>query len=193
MKKLLTTIGFCLTLVACGGSSTETSRLPKGNENAAVVVWEFADLQCPACRGAHSQISQPLVEKYGNNIAFHHMHFPLRSIHRYALDAAEASECAADQGQFWEFVDIAFANQDALSTDALTSWAKELGLDMTTFSSCLRSHEKRDAVLADYEKGREIGVQSTPSFFVNGQRVETGFDTISAAIDAELDRLTQQL
>ena len=193
MKKLYTLASLCLALTACGGGSTETARTPKGNPNAAVVVLEFADLQCPACRGAHQQISKPLVEKYGNDIAFHHMHFPLRSIHRYALDASEASECAADQGKFWEYVDLAFTNQDDLSTDALRTWAEELSLDMTAYDSCMKSHTKRNTVLADYEKGREMGVSGTPTFFVNGVAVETGFDTLSTAIDAELRKFTQQL
>lgn len=193
MKKITSTLALCFTLAACGGGSTETTREPKGNPNAAVAVWEFADLQCPACRAAHTQISGPLVEKYGNDIAFHHKHFPLRSIHRYALDVAMASECAADQGKFWEYIDAAFKNQEDMSDDTIISWGTDLGVDTATFERCVNSNEKRSVVLADYEQGRDLGVGGTPVFFVNGQRVDTGFDTLSAAIDAELARLTQQL
>lgn len=183
-----------LFLAACApGSSDVSSRTPKGNPNAVVVVQEFADFQCPACRAALASISNPLIEKYGDTIRFDHMHFPLRSIHRFALEAGEASECAADQGKFWEFVDLAFEKQQELSSEALSVWAEELALDMNTFNRCMSSHAKRDIVLADYEKGRELEVQGTPTFFVNGQRVQTGFDTISATIDAELERLTQRL
>jgi protein-disulfide isomerase len=181
-------------LSACtSGSSDVSSRTPKGNPNAAVVVQEFADLQCPACRAAHSSIAAPLVEKYGDTIRFDHMHFPLRSIHRFALEAGEASECAADQGKFWEYVDLAFEKQQELSSEILSVWAQELELDMTTFNRCMSSHKRRDTVLADYEAGRALDVRGTPTFFVNGERVQTGFDTISETIDAELERLTQRL
>lgn len=195
MKKFLTITAFTIVLAACGnsGPAEESSRQPKGNPNAAVTVWEFADLQCPACRAAHTQINDPLMQRYGNDIALQHMHFPLRSIHRYALEAAEASECAADQGKFWEYADLAFENQPDMDSDELIVWAEELNLDMDEFNRCVKSGEKRDIVLSDYEMGRELGVGGTPTYFVNGQKVETGFDTISAAIDAELERLTQQL
>ncbi|MDA1208575.1 MAG: thioredoxin domain-containing protein [bacterium] len=183
-----------LLLSACSDSSSDiSSRTPKGNPNAAVVITEYADLQCPACSAAHKSITAPLLEKYGNSIALVHMHFPLRSIHRYALDASEASECAADQGKFWEFVDIAFENQKDLSLDVLDAWAEELNLDLAAFGKCMKSHAKRDTVLADYEMGRKAEVAGTPSFFVNDKKVDTGFDSISAAVDAELARLTQRL
>jgi len=186
-------IGFVLLSACAPGSSDVSSRTPKGNPNAVVVVQEFADLQCPACRAAHSSISTPLIEKYGDTIRFDIMHFPLRSIHRFALEAGEASECAADQGKFWEFVDLAYEKQQELSSESLGVWAAELELNMTAFNRCMSSHAKRDIVLADYEAGRVLEVRGTPTFFVNGQRVQTGFDTISASIDAELERLTQRL
>lgn len=195
MKKYITIASLCLALTACDNSGVpkESSRQPKGNPNAAVVVTEFADLQCPACNAAHSQIVQPLLQKYSNDIALEFMHFPLRSIHRYALEAAEASECAADQGKFWEFIDINYTNQEDLNTEALSTWAQELGLNMDTFSTCLRSHAKKDTILEDYQMGRDLNVQGTPTFFVNGKKVDTGLDSISTAIDEELARLTQQL
>lgn len=196
MKTLTTsTLLSALLLAACSsGGSAVSSREPKGNPNAPVTVLEFADLECPACGAAHSQIVEPLLEKYGNDIRYEHKHFPLRSIHRYALDASEASECAADQGKFWEYIDIAFTNQDDLGPGIFTQWASELNLDEKAFNSCLKSHDKRDVVLADYKEGRDqYDVQGTPTFFVNGVRVQTGFDTLSEAIDLELSRLTQKL
>ena len=182
-----------LLLVACGSGSSGSSRTPKGNPNAAVVIEEYADLQCPACRAAHESITKQLLETYGNRIRYDLNHFPLRSIHRYALEAGEASECAADQGKFWEFVDIAFENQQLLSSEALPAWAENIGLDVSQFEKCLKSHTHRNTVLDDYKKGRELGVGGTPTFFVNGRQVQTGFDTLSEAIDAELARLTQRL
>ena len=193
MKRALLLTGF-LVLAACSnGASGTSSRTPLGGPNAAVTVTGFSDFECPACRGAHLGILKPLMEKYGNQIRYDHMHFPLRQIHRYSLDAAEASECAADQGKFWEYVDILFERQEDLSEEAFPAWAEQLGLDTDQFNKCMKSHLKRSAVLADYKVGRELGVGGTPTFFVNGTQVQSGVDTMSAAIDAELEKLTQRL
>lgn len=173
-------------LAACTGGDTQSVRPPKGNANAVVLVEEYADLQCPACRAAHGQITTPILEKYSKDIRFEFKHFPLRSIHRFALDAAEMAECAADQGKFWEFVNIAYEKQSDLGFEALVDWAEAIGLDTNKAERCWKSHSKRDIVLNDYKEGRERDVGGTPTFFVNGVKVTTGFDTLSAAIDAAL-------
>lgn len=185
-QTLALTLTLGLTLTACGGNAEETTRPPKGNPNAEILVEEFADLQCPGCRNAHTSIAAPIVEKYGDSIRFEHKHFPLRSIHRFALDASEMAECAADQGKFWEFIDHAFENQGDLNHEVLPTWAEEIGLDVAKAERCWKSHSKRKTVLADYKEGREREVSGTPTFFVNGEKVETGFDTISAAIEKAL-------
>ncbi|MBT5236970.1 thioredoxin domain-containing protein [Candidatus Peregrinibacteria bacterium] len=187
MKKLLSlSILSTSLLVACGGDSDVSVRPPKGNANAVVIVEEFADLQCPACSAAHSQVTAPLLAKYSNDIRFEFNHFPLRSIHRFALDAAEMSECAADQGKFWEFVDIAYEKQKDLGLETLMDWAEVIGLDTDIAERCWKSHSKRDIVLNDYKEGRDRDVAGTPTFFVNGKRVKTGVDTLGAAIEAAL-------
>lgn len=194
MKRTL--ILFSLFLVACTdrtGLSPESSRPPAGNPDALIVVEEFADLQCPACKAAHTSIVKPILEKYGQQIRYEFQHFPLRSIHRFALDAAEASECAADQGKFWEFVDLDYEKQDELSFEALPLWAEQLKLDAKLFERCWKSHIKRDTILADYSKGRDRGLTGTPGFFVQGTQVENGFDTLSAAIDEALKGSTMPL
>lgn len=166
---------------------------PQSNVNATVVLWEFADLQCPACRVAHEKIVKPFLTAHGADVRYEFRHFPLRSIHRYALDAAEAAECAADQGKFWEFVDLAYARQDDLDYDALLSWAKDLQLDVDTFETCWKSRSKKSLVLAEYDEGRKIGVGGTPTFFVNGEKVESGFDTLSDAVEKQLGAMKQRL
>jgi protein-disulfide isomerase len=200
MKRFLPIIvsASALALAACvdtTGLSESLSRNahPNTDPNAVVQVAEFADFQCPACRAAHEQIVKPIIAKYGKKIRYDFMHFPLRSIHPYALSAAEASECAADQGKFWEFVDINYANQDKLNKDVFADWGKQLGLDVDTFDRCIRSGIKRDAILAEYEQGKEVGVAGTPTFYVNGKRVESGVEELSAAIDAALASPTQKL
>ncbi|MBM3228097.1 DsbA family protein [Candidatus Peribacteria bacterium] len=194
MKRFLTYSVAVLALVACtdtSGLSKDSAKVPRGNPDAIVVVTEFADLQCPACQVAHERISAPLLEKYGAQVRLDFLHFPLRSLHRYALEAAMASECAADQGKFWEYVDLVYTEQKKLNIDQLSRWAGTLALDTALFDRCLKSEIKRETVLADYEKGKELGVSGTPTFFVNNQKVESGFDALSAAIDAIIGRGTK--
>lgn len=193
---LLVSATLSLALAACTdttGLSAESSRGSHGNANSAIVIQEFADLQCPACRAAQAQIVLPIMEQYGKDVRLEFMHFPLRSIHRYALEAAEAAECAADQGKFWEYTDLVYTEQEKLNSEQLAVWAGQLGLDTELFDRCMKSHIKRDTILADYEEGRELGVGGTPTFFVQGKRVETGVATIGAAIEEALGAMQQRL
>lgn len=196
MKKLLAALGASLLLAACvdtTGISPQSSRPPRGAPNGVVTVTEFADLQCPACRAAHTALHQPLVEKYGSRVRFEFKHFPLRATHRYALPLAEAAECAADQGKFWEFVDLAYENQDQLNRDAPEAWGKQLGLDEDLFRRCSRSKIKRTTVMADYTEGESAGVRGTPTFFVNGRQTEATLSALTAAIDQAISQTMQRL
>jgi protein-disulfide isomerase len=193
MRTLLLLAAPLALLAACVDTTGLTSTIhtdvhPSTSQNALVTVTEYADLQCPACRSAHGTLVQPLIEKYGTKIAYDFRHFPLSSIHRYAMEAAEASECAADQGKFWEFVDNDYENQTDLSSDTLRDWAKDLGLDEDLFGRCLDSHIKRKAIQASYDEGSAKGVQGTPTFFVNGQQTVATIQDLSAAIDAALEQ-----
>ncbi|MCA9371243.1 MAG: DsbA family protein [Candidatus Peregrinibacteria bacterium] len=170
------------------GLSAESSRgpHPDSNPSATVTVVEFADLQCPACRAAHFQIVKPLNEQIGDMIRYEFKHFPLQTIHPNALMAAQASECAADQGKFWDFVDLNYENQPDLSRQAVEDWAKQLGLDISLFNRCIESDIKRDTVLADFKEGRELNVPGTPTFFVNGKKVESDAQALAVAIKEAL-------
>jgi len=185
------TLSAALFFTACGGEPEVSSRPPAGNANAPITVTKFSDLQCPACRAAHAQTNIPLLEKYGDKIRFEFMHFPLSTIHPYALSAAVASECAADQGKFWEFVDHNYEHQEDLSVEGLNAWGEELGLDMDAYKSCRRSSGKKKLVLAEYKEGRELGVQGTPTYFVNGVRTPRG--DLESAIEAEIGSVLQRL
>jgi len=193
MKRISFLFLVTFLLAACTPSDTETTRPPLGNPDGVVKVVEYTDLQCPACRAVHIGVVKPLLAKYGSVIRFDLKHFPLRAQHRYALDAAESSECAADQGKFWEFIDLAFEKQDALSYPSLLAWAQQLKLDGSKFENCWKSRRKKDLVLADYNEGRALGVEGTPAFFVNGVQVQAGFDTLSAAVDKALGGYQQRL
>lgn len=198
MKHHLLAIALTLTLVACvdtTGLSAESAKTqhPSTDANAIVTLTEYGDLQCPACRSAYTLLDQPIVQKYGKKIRFEFKHFPLTSIHQYALAAAEASECAADQGKFWEFIDLTYTEQEKLNNDQLDVWGKQLGLDMDLFDRCRKSHIKRDVIMAEYDAGKALGVNGTPSFFVNGERVESTTEAITAAIDSQLGSAATRL
>lgn len=198
MKHHLLAIAVTLTLVACvdkTGLSAASSKTqhPSTDANAVVTVTEYGDLQCPACRTAYTVLDKPIIEKYGKKIRFEFKQFPLTSLHQYAMEAAEASECAADQGKFWEFVDLDYTEQDKLNSAQLDVWGKQLGLDMDLFDRCRASHIKRDAITADYDAGKALGVAGTPTFFVNGEKVESTIDAISNAIDAHLGSAASRL
>ncbi len=182
-----------ILLAGCGSSgiSKESSRTPKGNPNAVVTVQEFSDIQCPACRTVHLQLVPALLQEYGERIRFEFLHFPLQSIHPMALRAAMASECAADQGKFWEYIDLAYVQQSALSADVLSLWAGELGMDTALFDRCLRSEVKRDVVMQDYSEARKLNLRGTPTFLVNGKEVPT--NGLPQAIEAAEASILQRL
>jgi protein-disulfide isomerase len=97
--------------------------------------------------------------------------FPLNSIHPHAQKAAEATECADDQGKFWEYHDAVFANQSAIDVESLKGYATELDLDTGAFNDCLDSGKHQGEVENDLQDGRGAGVSGTPAFFINGQLV----------------------
>lgn len=198
MKHSLLTVTATLMLAACvdtTGISAESSKMPhpSTDANAVVTFVEYGDLQCPACKTAFTQLVEPIVAKYGKKIRFEFAQFPLTSIHQYAMAAAEASECAADQGKFWEFLHLAYTEQEKLSSDQLDVWGEQLKLDADLYSRCRASHIKRDAIMADYEAGKTLGVAGTPSFFVNGVKVESSTDALIKAIDTSLETTIMRL
>lgn len=182
-----------MLFVACVDTTGLTSAIhidahPATSQNALVTVTEYADLQCPSCRSAHAVLVQPLIATYGTKISYDFRHFPLSSIHRYAMEAAEASECAGDQGKFWEFVDHAYEHQSDLSSAAIRTWARDIDLDLPLFERCVSSHIKRKAIQASYDEGVAKGVKGTPTFFVNGRQTVATIEALSAAIDAALEQ-----
>ncbi len=158
-----------------------------GNPNASIVVEEFSDFQCPACRSA-APVVKGIVNKYKDKIKFVYRHFPLLSIHPRAYDAALASECANDQGKFWQYHDILFANQPDFKKDQLIGYARDLGLNESEFSACLQSRARKEVVDADLNKAKELNLNSTPTFIVNGKIIRNWSTGLEAAIVAEIDK-----
>ena len=141
----------------------------KGNMDAKIVMIEYSDFQCPYCGAAYPTVKQ-VVEKYGDKIKFQYRHFPLPS-HGFAQKAAEASECAADQGKFWELHDKMFDNQQRLDTGSLKNYARTVGLNSTAFDNCVDSGVMSSRVSFDKSDGQTAGVSGTPTFFINGKKL----------------------
>ena len=158
-----------------------------GNPNAAVTIVEWGDLECPSC-GLEQPTVRELRQKYADRIRFVFRQFPLTSLHPQAEKAAEASECAAEQGRFWEALDKIYAEQNDLSEPALMRDAADLGLDQGRFKECLESGATATRVRRDIEDARALRLDRTPTFFVN-DRVMTGqipLEQFTQVIDLEL-------
>jgi len=143
-----------------------------GNADAPVTVVEFADFQCPFC-GRAEKTSREVRQHLGSKIRFVFRHFPMIKLHPYAEKAAEASECAAAQGKFWEAEEKLYDRQSDLSPAALERYAGELGLDTNRFRQCLESGEMAARVKQDFEDARALGLRAPPTFVV-GRRVIEG-------------------
>lgn len=140
-----------------------------GNENAKVTIVEFSDFQCPFCARGAERIHE-LKKKYGNKVRFVFKHFPL-PFHKHAEKASVASLCAHEQnkGAFWKMHDLMFENQSKLGEADLVEHGKTLGLDKEKFQACLSSMKYLSKVQKDMEEGKKLGINSTPTFFVNGK------------------------
>lgn len=159
-----------------------------GPQNAPITIIEFSDFQCPFCKSFHDQTFSRLQKKYEGKIRFVYRDFPLSEIHPLAQGAAEAADCANEQGKFWEYHDMLFQYQPQLEATALMAYANKLNLDMKVFQACLESHKYKSEVEGDYAMAIGLGLTGTPTFFVNG-RILVGaqpLEAFSAYIDAEL-------
>ena len=142
-----------------------------GDPNAPITIVEFSDFQCPYCQNFHPNVQQ-LLDNYPGKIKWVYKHFPLSSIHPSAQKAAEASECAGDQGKFWEYADKLFAEQALLSQpNYFSTAAGQLSLNTSTFDDCLTSGKHTSKVRADQAMGEAAGVSGTPGSFINDQYV----------------------
>lgn len=145
----------------------DSARLRNVTGNGRVALIEFTDYECPFC-GQYAKQTAPEVEKslirtgLVRHVVFQ---FPLERIHPHARQAAEAAECAATQGRFWEMHHELFSKQNALSSEGLQDIGRSLGLDDSRFETCLANHNS-DAIRADLDEAARLGVDSTPTFFI---------------------------
>ncbi len=162
----------------------------RGNANAKVTLVEYSDFECPFCKRFHDDAMKNVLKDYveTGKVKVVYKHFPL-PFHPNAQKAAEAAECANDQGKFWEMHDKLFAMQEiAIDVASLKKYARELGLNPEKFDKCLDNSEKASAVQKDLDEGQLDGVSGTPTSFINGKAIVGAqpYAAIKAAIEAAL-------
>jgi predicted DsbA family dithiol-disulfide isomerase len=156
-----------------------------GAKEAAVVITEFSDFQCPYCKQSQGALKQ-VLQAYGNEVRLVFRHLPL-DIHRNAFASAQAAVCAAQQDSFWQYHDALFTSED-LSPAVLDRIATTLRLNERKFKACIESEASRAAVLKDIQEAQRLGIKGTPAFIINGSvyRGALSFEEFKAAIEREL-------
>lgn len=202
---LLLLSGAVLGIIRLGGTSpsneNETAGLVnavtdadwhKGDRDAAVTLVEYSDFQCPAC-GAYYPILKQLTQEFGDRIHFVYRHFPLSRIHKNARAAAQAAEAAGKQGKFWEMHDMLFERQrvwaeESQPREIFIEYAQSLGLDAERFAEDSITREIEEKVSRDYDGGVEAGVGGTPTFFLNGTKIQNprSYDEFKSIIEDAL-------
>lgn len=216
--KLFCIIGLLAFAFGCGEKKTSTNGVAKnvntaptpnmanapigatppnmlGAPTATVMVEEFADFQCPTCATVHS-IMKNVQAAYGSRIKFIYRHYPLVQIHKNAYDASVAAEAAGMQGKFWDMQNLLFSNQKTWSdaSDArmiFESYAEKLGIDVEKYKADVVGMGAKNRVDADLQRGRALGISSTPTIYINGASVpfpQMSIEGLKQIIDAELQK-----
>src|SRR6266568_1716400 len=147
-----------------------------GPKNAPVTIVEFSDFQCPFCADFHDKTYGPLMQKYNGKVRFVYRDFPLTDMHPDAEKAAEAANCALQQGpdKYWALHDAIFKNQriTGIGLAAIATMAKTIsGLDTVKLDECIKSGKMADEISKDVQDAISYGVTGTPTFFINGYRL----------------------
>jgi protein-disulfide isomerase len=158
-----------------------------GSASAPITLIEFSDYQCPYCGRVEPTLKR-IRAAYGDKIRFVWKDFPLTQIHPQAFKAGEAAHCAGDQGKYWQLHDLLFSKQTELQVDDLKRHALTAGLNSATFNQCLDSSKYGERVRDGISEGTALGVNSTPTIFINGRRLSGAqpYEAFAAVIDEEL-------
>jgi len=175
-------------------SSAQATQHTIGKGTTGVTLVEYGDYECPYCEEYYSIVKQ-VQATYGDKITIQFRNFPLTSVHPNAFAGARAAEAAALQGKFWEMHDALYdsSNWQVWSTSSdptpyFNQYAQELGLNVTQFKSDYSSSKVNDAVNADMAAGNKLGITGTPTFYLNGKKIEVSntLDSFQKVIDAEI-------
>jgi protein-disulfide isomerase len=166
---------------------SEDDNYSYGPSDAPITIIEFSDYQCPFCRRWYSDTWLQLREDYKGKIRLVYRDFPLFSIHSEAGPAALAANCAGEQGKYYEYHDLLFSS-DAFGAAVYEQYASQLGLNMTQFKQCITDKKFEEEVNADFQYASNLGINSTPTFFINGIPLVGAqpYDVFKQVIDQEL-------
>ncbi len=158
-----------------------------GPADAPITLVEFSDYQCPFCRRWHQEVYEPLLAAYPGKIRIVYRNLPLTSIHPDALGAAEAAMCAGEQDAYWPFHNKLFSSE-SLNQQTFLQYAQDLSLNVEQFKTCITTEKYKDAITADSDFAINLGVRSTPTFFINGLAVVGAqpLEVFKQVIDKEL-------
>ncbi len=161
-----------------------------GPENAKVVIVEFSDYTCPYCAKFANEVEPKIRENYGDKVKFVFRDFPVHG--EIAYKAAEAADCAGEQGKYWEYHRTLYENQREWisNTSMFYTYAEQLGLNVSAFKACLDSDKYKGEVSKDQQDGIKYGVTGTPTFFINGKKYVgyMPYDQFAKLIDEELGK-----
>jgi protein-disulfide isomerase len=162
-----------------------------GDPNSPVTIVEFSDFHCPYCGRFVKETLEPLMAAYEGKAKLIFRNYPI--LGQGSVLAALAGGCARDQGKFWEFHDLVFADQQDLTRDAFVKYAGEMNLDVDTFSKCFDQQDHMSEVQADYAYAQNLGATGTPTFFINGHYISGAqpYSVFADAIDKELGALEE--
>jgi protein-disulfide isomerase len=169
-------------------------RPARGPEDAKVTIVEYSDFQCPFCSRGYQILETQVMPEYEGKVRLYFKHLPLKSIHPWAESAALATECAQQQSgdAFWKMYHAIFKGQREINQDNLkekvTQFAKDAGIDEAKFGECFESKAALPKVEQDLQEAAAVGANSTPTFFINGRRLEGAqpYENFKAIIDQEL-------
>ncbi len=183
-------------------TSTSSGKLPQvtkedpttGNPNAKVTLVEYADFQCPACAAYHPLVKQLLAD-YKNKIYFVYRYFPLTQVHQNAMISAQAAFAAGLANKFWEMHDMLFETQNSWANsqkarETFIDYAKKLNLDIDKFTKDIDSTEAKNFITDTSNKGTAIGINSTPTFFINGSKIQNPqtYNDFKSLIENEINK-----
>lgn len=174
-----------------GGNESLVTSHVQGAGKKNVTLVEYGDFQCPAC-GAYFPIVEQVRKKYGDDIKFQFRNFPLVQVHQNAMAGHRAAEAANMQGKFWDMYELLYTNQQSWSnttnpTAVMEQYAAQIGLDINKFKQDYSSSKVNDIINADISSGQSLNVSSTPTFFLNGKKLDPSPDRSVEAFSKLID------
>ena len=179
----------------------DVSRRPtRGNKDAKVTVVNYDDFECPFCSGMHTTLFPGLFKEYGDRVLFIYKDYPLEEIHPWAVHAAVDANCLGAQNgdAYWDYADTLHGNQDAIKAKGRDGWNAELdrlasaqgqrhNLDVPKLQACVKAQDEK-AVRASMREAEAVGVEATPTMFINGQKLDGAVpaDEVRLALDQAL-------